>query len=327
MSSPGPPMTLKTLTAVILNWRTPDHTLQAVAALRDDGVPPERIVIVDNASGDDSIAQIRGGAPGSIVLAMDENVGFARANNAGARRLPTSGAYLLLNSDAFVHGAGSVSRLLAALRDPAAGIAVPRLLNPDLTLQPSVAPLSTPLPELVRASGLSRWVPNRLQPSLSTHWDHLTSRRIQAAVGPVLLVRAAAWEQLGGFDERLFMYAEDLDLFRRSDQLGWRARFVAESEFVHLGGASANQRWSPAARAERVARAEAQTIVTHLTPLRARLTLLLMASGVGLRGVVFALLGRGPVARTYFAWLRGYATGLRRRRELDVHDSGATRSR
>ncbi len=320
-------MSVATLTAVILNWRTADHALRAVAALRKDGVAAERIVIVDNASGDGSVERLREGVPDSIVLAMDENVGFARANNAGARSLPSTSAYLVLNSDAFVHRPGSVSRLLAALEDPATGIAVPRLLNPDLTLQPSVAPLSTPLPELVRASGLSRWVPNRLQPALSTHWDHSTSRRIQAAVGPVLLVRAAAWEQLGGFDERIFMYAEDLDLFRRSHQLGWEARFVADSEFVHLGGAAANQRWSAAARAERVARAEAQTIVTHLTPWRARLTLGLMASGVGLRGIVFALLGRRPVARTYFAWLRGYATGLRRGRELDVHDSRATSSR
>jgi GT2 family glycosyltransferase len=315
------------LTAVILNWRTPEYTLQAAAALRGDGVPAERIVIVDNASGDDSLDQFAAGADGSPVLSLPRNLGFARANNAGARRLPARDAYLIINSDAFVHTPGAVSRLLAALDDPAVGLAVPRLLNSDLTLQPSVAPLSTPLPELVRASGLSRWVPNRLQPSLSTHWDHASSRRIQAAIGPVLLVRAAAWEQLGGFDERLYMYAEDLDLFRRAAKLGWRARFVAESEFVHLGGASADQRWNAATRAERVARAEAQTIVIHLGRGRARLTLCLMAAGVGLRAVASALLGRRQAAQTYLGWLRGYATGLRRPRTLDVGDPPTTSSR
>jgi hypothetical protein len=322
----SPPATDR-ITAVILNWRTPEYALRAAGALRRDGVRAERIVIVDNASCDDSLDRFAAGAEGSIVLAMATNVGFAAANNAGARALPASQAYLIINSDAFVHRPGAVSRLMAALEDPAVGIAVPRLLNPDLTLQPSVAPLSAPLPELVRASGLSRWVPNRLQPSLSTHWDHASSRRIQAAVGPVLLVRASTWEQLGGFDERLYMYAEDLDLFRRASQLGWQAQFVAAAEFVHLGGASAQGRWTAVARAERVARAEAQTIVTHLSPGRARLTLSLMAAGVGLRGLVSVLRGRRQDARTYWAWVRGYASGLRHRRALDVHDPSATSSR
>lgn len=318
---------LAQITAVILNWRTPEHTLRAAAALRGEGIPAERIVIVDNASGDDSLERFAVELEGSAVLGLDENLGFARANNAGAGRLPAAGAYLIINSDAFVHRPGSISRLLSALEDSAVGIAVPRLLNPDLSLQPSVAPLSTPLPELIRASGLSRWVPNRFQPSLSTHWDHSTSRRIQAAIGPVLLVRAAAWEQLGGFDERLYMYAEDLDLFRRAAQLGWSARFVAEAEFVHLGGASADQRWDAPARSERVARAEAQTIVTHLQPGRARLTLALMAAGVGMRAVVFAMIGRRGAARIYFGWLRGYATGLRRPRALAVQAAQRTSPR
>lgn len=320
------PDTTGQITAVILNWRTPEYTLRAADALIGDGIPAERIVIVDNGSGDDSLTRLASGAPALTVLALPENVGFARANNVGARHLPADGAYLIINSDAFVHVPGAVASLRAALDHPAVGIVAPRLLNPDLTLQPSVAPLSSPLSELVRASGLSRWVPNRLQPALSTHWDHATSRRIDAAIGPVLLIRASAWDQLAGFDERLYMYAEDLDLFRRAAALGWQARFVADSEFVHLGGASARQRWDSAARAQRVARAEAQTIVTHLDPGRARLTLSLMATGVGLRGVAFTVLGRPQVARTYFGWLRGYLTGLRRPRTLDVDHPVPTRS-
>ena len=61
------------------------------------------------------------------------------------------------------------------------------------------------------------------------------SRMIQAAIGPVIVVRGAAWHGLGGFDEKAFMYAEDLDLCRRAEKLGWRVRFVADAEFVHVG--------------------------------------------------------------------------------------------
>ena len=294
-----------TLTTVVLNWRTPDHTVRAVRALVEDGMPADRVVVVDNASGDDSVQRFREELGQSVILALEANQGFARGNNLGAEALPGD-AYLFVNSDAFVHSPGSVERLAGALADPAVGIATPRLLNPDLTLQPSVVPNSTPLPELVRATGLSRFVPNRFQPELGTHWDHATSRRIQAATGAVLLVRETAWRQLGGFDERHLMYAEDLDLFRRAASLGWASEFVADAEFVHLGGASAKQRWDDPQRAERVARAHAAMVRDQLGPLRSRVTIALMAAGVGGRAIVHRMRGDRPAAEAEAAWYRGY---------------------
>jgi hypothetical protein len=164
------------LTAVVLNWRTHEMTLRACRALLDDGVPAERLVVVDNGSGDGSPERLRAALPGSIVVPLDENVGFARANNRAVLELPARHAYLLVNSDAFVHAAGSVARLLDELQDPSVGAAVPRLRNPDGSLQESVYPLSTPLPELVRAAGLSRIVPEPLAPRLAAHWDHGRTR-------------------------------------------------------------------------------------------------------------------------------------------------------
>ncbi len=311
------------LTAVVLNWRTPDLTVRAVRALIGDGVSPQRVVVVDNASGDGSAERLSAELAGSPILALEENIGFARANNAGASSLPATGGYLFVNSDAFVHLPGSIESLLAAVRRRGVAIAVPRLRNEDLTLQPNVVPISTPLPELFRASGLSRFVPNRVQPRLGTHWDHSRSRFIQAAIGPVLMVRADAWHRLGGFDERRFMYAEDLELFRRAARLGWRSRFVAEAEFVHLGGGSAGQVWSDPQRAERVARAEAQMIREHLGPVQRRITLGLMAAGVGGRAVFHQARGNRALAETQRAWLRGYLARGGSERAPDLPKPGA----
>jgi N-acetylglucosaminyl-diphospho-decaprenol L-rhamnosyltransferase len=279
-----------------------------VNALLADGVPLDRIVIVDNGSADGSVATVEREVPGCCVVALTENVGFAAGNNRGARELPGN-AYLFVNSDAFVATPGSVARLLAALAGRAA-VAVPRLLNEDRTLQPSVVPVSSALPALVRASGLSRFVPNRLQPSLGTHWDHGESRGIQAAVGAVVVVRADAWDVLGGFAEREFMYAEDLDLCWRAGDLGYDVRFVAEAEFVHLGNATASRRWSGAARAERVARAEAAMVHEHLPRARATMTVAIMAAGVGARALVRAAQHRTVDATVLRGWLRGYRAGL-----------------
>lgn len=298
------------LTTIVLNWRTPDLTVRAAQALIRDGVRPSRLVVVDNGSGDGSAKLISSEIPDCVLLELETTTGFGEANNRGARALDGA-AYLFVNSDAFVHRPGSVVGLLDALEDPAAGIVVPRLLNEDLTLQPSVVPLNSPLSELVRASGLSRFVPNRWQPELGTHWDHSESRTIQSAVGAVLLVRGETWRALSGFDERRFMYAEDHDLFWRARDLGWRARFVAGAEFVHLGGGSTRQRWSEPERAEQVGRAEAAMIRDHSSSASATTTLALMTAGVGARALYHRLAGNHDAAAEQRAWLRGYRSGLR----------------
>jgi N-acetylglucosaminyl-diphospho-decaprenol L-rhamnosyltransferase len=307
-------VTAPALTTVILNWRTPELALRARSALIADGVAQEHIVLVDNASGDDSLAKFKERAVGSRVLGLTQNLGFARANNLAAREFPATECYLFVNSDAFVHVPGSVLALQAAVTCPGVGIAVPRLRNADLTLQPSVIALSSPLAELVRASGLSHLVPNELQPSVATHWDHSRSRRIQAAVGAVLAVSAPVWESVGGFDEQIFMYGEDHDLFRRIAVHGDEARFVSEAEFIHLGGASSGQAWGDAERAERVARSEAGQLRLHLPPLRAQITIGLMALGVGGRALVLRGAGRRQAAEVQLGWWRGYASELWRKR-------------
>lgn len=294
------------LTAVIVNWRTPELTLRAAHSLLAQAVPAQRLIVVDNGSGDGSSERLKAALPaGATLLELAENVGFARAHNHAARTLAAEQAYLFVNSDAFAEP-GATTALVHALEDPRVAVAVPRLLNPDGTLQESVHPRSTPLPEAIRAAGLSRLVPNSLRPRLSAHWDHAQSRPIQAATGAVMLIRAETWSQLGGFDERSQLYAEDLDLFWRLAATEQQARFVADAEFVHLGGASSAQRFTESDRARVKATAEGAMLRRHLSPRRATLTLTLMATGAAARAAVSALRGNRNRARTYTALTRGY---------------------
>jgi N-acetylglucosaminyl-diphospho-decaprenol L-rhamnosyltransferase len=295
---------LGSLVAVIPNWGTLGHTIRCTEALIADGVPPERIVLVENGSGDDSAERLRERFPDAVVVTLEQNVGYGRAINAGARSL-AGDSYLVLNNDAFVHRPGSVRELVRALDDASVGVAVPRLLNDDGTLQPSVMPISSPAVAFARASGLSRLVPNRWQPRWGTRWNHRSSRAIDAANGAVFLVRGKLWDQLGGFDERIFMYAEDLDLCWRARELGWRIWFAAGAEFVHLGKGSVARHWSDAARAEVIGRSESAMIRSHLSPRAARLTLAFMAGGVAARWAVHRALGRHAAAASLRGSLRG----------------------
>lgn len=294
-------------TAVVLNWNLPDLTLRCVRALVKDGLPAADIVVVDNGSSDDSVERLRRELPaGAHVLALEHNIGFARASNAGARERPDSSAYLFVNNDAFVHRAGSVGRLNDALERPNVGIAVPRLRNEDLTLQPSVVPLRSPAIALVMASGLSRLIPNRWQPTWSTHWDHSASREIDAAAGTVVAIRGDLWRRLGGFAERELMYSEDIDLCWRARKAALSVWFEASSEFVHLGNASGEMRWSNAERSGLVAQSDASMIRDELGRAPAALTIGVLAAGHAARAALFKLIRNHRAAAASAAAARGY---------------------
>jgi N-acetylglucosaminyl-diphospho-decaprenol L-rhamnosyltransferase len=300
---------LRSVTVVIANWRAPDHTIRSARAVIADGVPPERVALVDSGSRDDSADRFERELPDSVVVRLEQNLGYATAANAGAAALEGT-SYLILNNDAFVHRPGSVRRMIEAMSEERVGLVVPRLLNPDLTLQTTVRPIDTPSVALARASGLSRFIPNRHQPNWSTHWDHAESREIRAADGAVLLVRREAWDELGGFSPRTGMYGEDTDICWRTRRHGWKVWFEGGAEFVHLGNASGGRRWSDPERAERWSRSEARLLRDQLPPVQATASILFTAAGLAGRAAVFGLGRQRARAADARAQLRGYLSAL-----------------
>jgi GT2 family glycosyltransferase len=203
-------------------------------------------------------------------------------------------------------------RLVRTLRRGRIGIAAPRLLNEDLTLQPSVVALTTSRTAFVGALGLSRLIPNRWQPHWSTHWDHSESRTVDAANGAVYAVRGDAWSRLGGMTERRWMYGEDMDLCRRARALGWDMWYARDATFVHLGSSTVRDHWSDVARAAMIARSEVAHLRTQLPPVQATLTVAFLVLGTALRWVAFAAL-RKERAAVFRSVLRGYLGALRSR--------------
>ena len=301
---------LDSLTAVILNWETPELTLRCVRALLDDGVPPGRVVVVDNGSTDGSHERFERELPECVLLRLPENLGYGRAANAGAAEL-AGDAYLVMNNDAFVHRPGSVRALLSALADRSVGIVVPRLRNEDLSLQPTVRPLPTPGVSVLRALGVGRLVPNRWQPRWSHHWDHGESRAVEAADGAVFLVRAETWEQLGGYNEARRMYGEDSDLCWRAGRLGWRIWFCGDSEFVHLGNATGSRRWTDPQRATMIGREESRLLFEQLSRPGAAVAIGATSVYHTWRAAVFALRGDRTAAAATRAARSAYLEGLR----------------
>lgn len=292
--------------AVVVNWRTHGLTVRAARALVDAGLEPGDVVVVDNGSGPEEAQTLRDALPGCRVLALPVNLGFARANNLGAAERPDAGSYLFVNSDAFVRGAADLSALRTALEPHDVGIVVPRLLDVDLRLQPSVRPFPGPGMAVMRATGLERLVPDAAQPRLGGRWTHDHDREIDCATGAVMLVRAAVWHRLDGFDESSFMYGEDIDLCWRARTLGWRTWFCAGAEFVHLGNSSGALVWDDAQRWERIGAAEAALVHRHLPPVTATTTLAALRAGLWAREVAWRVSGSPARAEAWSAQRRGH---------------------
>jgi N-acetylglucosaminyl-diphospho-decaprenol L-rhamnosyltransferase len=244
------------VTAVVVSWNTREHLARALAALHAavDGLRVETIV-VDNGSTDGSQAMVTETFPGVRLIQSPANVGFGRACNVGAAS-GTGRTVLLLNSDCELRP-GALGVLFGSLdADPALGAVFARLVNSDGTLQPSVHDaLPTPwsyaadvafgssmLYALYRAPLLKRVL---LRGTLRRH-----CRPHDVAWGGAacMLVRRKAFEAVDGFDERFFMYMEDVDLCARLADAGFRLRFVPEAVAVHHWGVSAARSATPVVR-------------------------------------------------------------------------------
>ncbi len=226
------------ISAVIVHYRTPAETLRAARSLADSA-PEVDIVVMDNASGDGIGETLAREVPRARVMAEPENRGYGAACNRGAAE--TSGAYVLfLNSDAFVRP-GAVRALLSALeRNPRAAVVGPRLVNPDGSLQPSISRLPTPWRIFCESSGLAALMGGRgiFRGHTESREDHERQQEVESLMGAALFVRRTAFEQVGGFDEGFFFYAEESDLFARLRQAGWRILYEPSASVIHLGGAS-----------------------------------------------------------------------------------------
>ena len=232
------------VSVVVVSRDTRDLLERCLEAVRGQrGVDVETIV-VDNASSDGSADLVAERFPEVQLVRMRDNAGFARANNLAFGRC--RGEFvLLLNSDAFL-SPGALAELVAGARRHARAAAVgPRLLNADGTLQRSAWPFPRPGRAALEALALHR--PLRrlgLLEDLGT-WRHDEERAVEFLVGACLLVRREALAEVGGFDERFWLYGEEADLCRRLAARGWEVVLVPAAECVHVGGASsAGSSWT-----------------------------------------------------------------------------------
>lgn len=192
------------------------------------------IIIADNRPADGFAAFIAPEFPEVKVLPQAANNGFGAGMNSAAK--VAKGEYLLILNPDIVVGEGSIEKLVETLRgDDSIGLVAPRLQNADGTLQYSCALFPEWYVPILRRTPLGKtaWGKAELDRIFLYNQSHDELSEIDWAMGSAMMISAKLFFELGGFDERFFMYYEDTDLCRRVKQRGLKVMYQPEARMVH----------------------------------------------------------------------------------------------
>jgi len=236
VSQPAPLISI-----VIVHFKVPDFLQRTLRSLRQAELYDQtEVIVVDNASEDNSREYITGEFPEISWIGLKSNIGFGKACNVGAQS--ASGTYLLLlNPDTMV-SENSLSECVVFFKEhPETGIVGPKILNPDGTLQVSCRrSFPTPAVAFYHMTGLHRLFPNSKhfgQYNLS-YLDPDIAAQVDAVSGSFMFMTLALYREIGGFDESFFMYGEDLDMCYRVKAKGRPVWYSPKTQIIHFKGRS-----------------------------------------------------------------------------------------
>ncbi len=224
------------LSIIILNYKSGGLTRECLRGLiAADLKLDHEIIVVDNNSEDNIGAILTKEFPQVKFIELEVNRGYAAGNNAGIKQ--AQGEYILiLNPDITVF-AGQIEKLVDFMENnPRVGLAGPRLVNPDGSLQYSCYKFPKFLLPLYRRTWLGETIKaqGELDEYMMKKWDHKNNRVVDWLLGACLITRRSALSEVGLLDTRYFLYVEDTDWCRRFAQKKWEVWYVAEVELVHF---------------------------------------------------------------------------------------------
>ena len=238
---------------VIINYRTPKLLIDCLTSLQQDMKSEQtKITVVDNCSGDNSVAEIERAIEKNqwnksvTLIESSVNGGFSAGNNLGIKAQKAD-AYLLLNSDTIVRSGAITSLVKAMEANPKAGLVSPRLEWPNGEPQISCFRYHSPLSELIDAAGSGPITKlfQKFDVPVSVSNKPINPQWTSFAC---ILIRHEVVEQIGLMDEGYFMYFDDVDYCRRATNAGWQILHCPQAKVVHLRGGSNSVKADMAAR-------------------------------------------------------------------------------
>ena len=225
---------------VIVNWNSGKLIQSCIESINKnhDGVI-KNIIVVDNGSTDGSDSYLENFLSVKLIRAKS-NLGFAKACNLGAQ-YTTNEFILFLNPDTVIYP-DTFLRVLNFMSQPKQrtyGICGIQLIDEDKKVLQHCSRIPTANSLIFHALGLDRVFP-RLGYVMG-EWDHLTTQEVDHVIGAFYFVRRLVFERLNGFDERFFVYLEDIDFSLRAQKLGWGCIYFSDAQAHHLCGGSSRK--------------------------------------------------------------------------------------
>jgi len=231
------------ISIIIVNWNTRKVVSNCLRAIREAASDiSKEIIVVDNASSDDSVVRIKSDFPEVAVIENKSNKGFAAANNQGYNT--SRGKFILfLNSDTIVQR-GSLQSMVSLLENHHdAGLCSCRLLNSDGSIQPNVRHFPSFRAMLFRYTFfkyLGLFKADRAFYRMR-RFPYNEISQVDQVTGAVMMAKRSLLEKIGCMDEKLFMYFEETDLCYRIKEAGAAVYFTPDGEITHLGRASSDK--------------------------------------------------------------------------------------
>jgi len=231
------------LTIAINGYRNPELLKLCIKSIRRNvkNVNYE-LIVTDSATEEETELMMREEFPGIKFFPSRINIGFQGMVKKSIEQ--SQGEYLLLLNNDIIVRENSVEAILEFMKkNPDVGIAGPQLLNFNDTLQYSCFRFYKPITILYRRTFLGKFsfAKKHLDWFLMKDYDHETIRDVDWLMGSCLMLKAAAVSQVGGMDERFFLYFEDVDWCRRMWEAAWRVVYLPPSEFSHYYQRSSQQ--------------------------------------------------------------------------------------
>lgn len=220
---------------IIVNFNTRDLLRDCIHSIHQTVQDLDyEIIVVDNGSGDGSIAMLEEEFPYVTIIKNSENLGFAAANNQALEDM--KGRYaLLLNSDTVLTANAALVLYTFMESHPKAAMACGQLMNADGTKQNSIANFPSLITLMTNAPALEYLFPGSYP---SKRYDYKEPIEIDSGVGACLIVRKWAIDEVGKFDERYFFFFEETDWAMRMKKFGWKVYYVPTAKIYHLQGQS-----------------------------------------------------------------------------------------
>lgn len=228
---------------IIVNWNSGDQLTKCLSSIDRFGCEVvSKVVVVDNGSIDGSADHLEGFGFSLQVIFNRRNLGFARACNQGAREC-NAGYLLFLNPDTEVFNESLVVPLnvLEDVRNSDVGICGIQLVDEKGSVGRTCAYFPSLRRLVVQAVGLNKVDRLSGQGVHMDDWNHLSSRSADHVIGAFFFMRRGVFDSLKGFDERFFVYLEDVDFSLRARIAGWRTFYTTDSQAFHKGGGTSHQ--------------------------------------------------------------------------------------